>query len=99
MRSIMATRRGTFPRRRRAHWRRALLGPRGPLARSSKNLQKQFRDAAETADDADHAGGDAAAALLVDDSIAELVEPRLAADPRVHRVLFVRALLWYSDSM
>ena len=62
MRSIMATRRGTFPRRRRAHWRRALLGPRGPLARSSKNLQKQFRDAAETADEVDE---EAAAIALV----------------------------------
>ncbi len=53
MRSIMATRRDTFPRRRRARSRRTFLGPRGPLARSSKNLQKQFCDAAETADEVD----------------------------------------------
>jgi hypothetical protein len=31
--------------------------------------------------------------LMVDDSIAELVEERVATDLRVHRVLFVRALL------
>ena len=53
MRSIMATRRDTFPRRRRARSRRTFLGPRGPLARSSKNLQKQFCAAAETADEVD----------------------------------------------
>jgi len=49
----MATRRDTFPRRRRARSRRTFLGPRGPLARSSKNLQKQFCAAAETADEVD----------------------------------------------
>ena len=32
-------------------------------------------------------------ALLVDDSIAELVHPSVAEHPAVHRVLFVRALL------
>ena len=32
-------------------------------------------------------------ALLVDDSIAELVHPTVALSPDVHRVLFVRALL------
>ena len=32
-------------------------------------------------------------ALVVDDSVAELVDQRLADDRRVHRVLFVRALL------
>ena len=32
-------------------------------------------------------------ALVVDDSVSELVGPRLADDARVHRVLFVRALL------
>ena len=37
----------------RAHSRRTFLGPRGPLARSSKNLQKQFCAAAETADEVD----------------------------------------------
>ncbi|CAE8651674.1 unnamed protein product, partial [Polarella glacialis] len=31
--------------------------------------------------------------LFVDDSIAELVDPALAADERVHRILFVRGLL------
>ena len=34
-----------------------------------------------------------AAVLMVDDSIAELVDERVAKDARVHRVLFVRALL------
>ena len=33
------------------------------------------------------------AAVMVDDSVAELAEARVAADARVHRVLFVRALL------
>ena len=31
--------------------------------------------------------------LFVDDSVAELTDPRVAADERVHRVLFVRGLL------
>ena len=30
---------------------------------------------------------------MVDDSVAELVEERVASDARVHRVLFVRLLL------
>lgn len=33
------------------------------------------------------------AVLMVDDSVAELAETRVASDTRVHRVLFVRALL------
>ena len=37
--------------------------------------------------------GEQSVVLFVDDSVAELVDPRLTADPRVHRVLFVRALL------
>lgn len=37
--------------------------------------------------------GPSECALLVDDSIAELVDPLVAEDSRVHRVLFVRALL------
>ena len=33
------------------------------------------------------------AVLFVDDTVAELVDGAIAADARVHRVLFVRALL------
>ena len=37
--------------------------------------------------------GEDGSVLFVDDSVAELAEARVAADSRVHRVLFVRALL------
>ena len=37
--------------------------------------------------------GEDGSVLFVDDSVAELAEARVAADGKVHRVLFVRALL------
>jgi hypothetical protein len=36
------------------------------------------------------AAGPGATALFADDSLAEVCDPRLAADPRVRRVLFLR---------
>lgn len=47
---------------------------------------------AEAVWDGDQAGG-GTTVLMVDDSVAELAEARVAVDERVHRILFVRALL------
>ena len=35
-------------------------------------------------------GDDERPAVFADDDIAELTDPRVAADPRLHRVLFLR---------
>ena len=64
-----------------------------PTLRRPPPLQRLPFDSLPAMADGGCAPPVAQVALLVDDSIAELTEPSLAALATVHRVLFVRALI------